>query len=151
MASAAPTGQHGRMTRPATIALALALSLLVAAAARADDARGDLGAAVRERLAPLREEHGLPALAGLVIREGRVAGVAAVGSRSAAGGATRQDWAGGRVLTHAGSNTMWFALVVIAPDARAAALVATNCGGAPAERACREAARALIELARAGG
>ncbi len=63
-------------------------------------------------------------------------------------GATTRDWAGGRVLSHSGSNTMWFATIVIAPDADAAALVATNCGGEPAERACGEAVKALIALAR---
>ncbi len=63
-------------------------------------------------------------------------------------GAGQRPWAGGRVLTHSGSNTMWFATVVIAPDANAAALAVTNCGGRPAERACGELVRALIALAR---
>lgn len=66
-------------------------------------------------------------------------------------GAGQRPWAGGRVLTHSGSNTMWFATVVIAPDANAAALAVTNCGGPPAERACRELVRRLIELARGQG
>lgn len=57
-------------------------------------------------------------------------------------------WAGGQVLTHSGSNTMWFAMVVIAPEADVAALVVTNCGGAPAEKACGQAIQALIALAR---
>lgn len=55
---------------------------------------------------------------------------------------------GGRVLTHSGSNTMWFATVVLAPDDDAAVLVVTNCGGPRAERACGAAVVALLELAR---
>jgi CubicO group peptidase (beta-lactamase class C family) len=54
----------------------------------------------------------------------------------------------GRVLTHAGSNTMWYAVVLIAPDLGLAALATTNCATEGAARACHEAVDALIDLAR---
>ena len=54
----------------------------------------------------------------------------------------RRPWAGGRVLTHAGSNTMWYCVTWLAPEKDFAVLVATNRGNAAA--ACDEAASALI-------
>lgn len=63
-------------------------------------------------------------------------------------GARTTDWAGGRVLTHSGSNSMWFATVAVAPDADAVALVVANAGGPPGERACGEGVKALLALAR---
>jgi CubicO group peptidase (beta-lactamase class C family) len=53
-------------------------------------------------------------------------------------------WGGGEVLTHAGSNTMWFAVSWLAPKRDFAVLVACNQGGDEAEKACDEAAWALI-------
>ena len=50
----------------------------------------------------------------------------------------------GRVLTHAGSNTMWFCVVWIAPERDFAVLVACNQGGDTASKACDEAAGKLI-------
>lgn len=55
-----------------------------------------------------------------------------------------RPWAGGRALTHAGSNTMWYAVVWLAPEKDFGVLVATNLGGGPAEAAVDEAAGALI-------
>ena len=55
-----------------------------------------------------------------------------------------RPWAGGRVLTHAGSNTMWFAVVWLAPEKDFGVLIAANLGGGPAQAACDEAAGALI-------
>jgi CubicO group peptidase (beta-lactamase class C family) len=60
--------------------------------------------------------------------------------------AVDRPWGGGRVLTHAGSNTMWFAVVWLAPKKGFGVLVACNQGGAKAEKACDEAASALIPL-----
>src|SRR5690606_38737298 len=74
---------HPVRVRGAALALLLVQPLLSAAHAREGDARGELGPAVLERLGPLRARHGLPALAGLVLRDGRVEGVAALGSRCA--------------------------------------------------------------------
>jgi len=55
-----------------------------------------------------------------------------------------RDWAGGKALTHAGSNTLWFAVAWLAPAKHAAVLVACNQGGAEAEKACDEAAAILV-------
>jgi|DewCreStandDraft_2_1066082.scaffolds.fasta_scaffold00052_94 CubicO group peptidase (beta-lactamase class C family) len=56
-----------------------------------------------------------------------------------------RDWAGGRALTHAGSNTTFFAVVWLAPARDFALAVATNAGGAKAEEACDRAAWLLIQ------
>lgn len=56
---------------------------------------------------------------------------------------TRTEWAKGQVLHHAGSNTMWFAHMVLLPDARAAVLVATNAGDEKAIDAVRRVESAL--------
>jgi CubicO group peptidase (beta-lactamase class C family) len=69
---------------------------------------------------------------------------------------TRRPWAGDgddrggagggdKVLTHNGTNTMWFAVAWLAPEKDFAVLVACNKGGAEAEKACDEAASAMIE------
>jgi CubicO group peptidase (beta-lactamase class C family) len=58
---------------------------------------------------------------------------------------TEQPWAGGRALTHSGSNTLWFCTIWLAPVLDVAILVATNRGGKEAETACNAAATALIE------
>ena len=68
-------------------------------------------------------------------------------------GVARRDWGEGDVLTHAGSNTMWFAVTWLAPRRDFAVLVASNWGGDEAAKVCDEAASALIQdwLARQGG
>jgi CubicO group peptidase (beta-lactamase class C family) len=53
-------------------------------------------------------------------------------------------WAGGTVLNHAGSNTLWYAAVVIAPRKDFAVLVATNQGGPAAARATDATVSTLI-------
>jgi CubicO group peptidase (beta-lactamase class C family) len=58
----------------------------------------------------------------------------------------QRDWAGGKALTHAGSNTMNYATVWIAPQRNFAILVCVNQGGDAAARACNSATEALIEL-----
>lgn len=50
----------------------------------------------------------------------------------------------GRVLTHTGSNTMWYCVAWLAPERGFAVLAATNQGGAAAAKACDDAAAALI-------
>lgn len=52
-----------------------------------------------------------------------------------------QPWAGGPALTHAGSNTMWFAVAWIAPGRDFAVVVACNQAN---DKACNEAVLALI-------
>ena len=58
---------------------------------------------------------------------------------------TDRDWGGGRVLTHAGTNTMWYAVTWIAPAKNFAVLVMCNQGGHEAEQACDDASAALIQ------
>ncbi len=57
---------------------------------------------------------------------------------------TERSWAGGRTLTHAGSNTVNFAVVWLAPAKDFAVLATCNSGQANAEAACDEVASALI-------
>lgn len=52
----------------------------------------------------------------------------------------------GRVLTHNGTNTMWFCVTWIAPEKNFALLIACNKGGPEAEKACDNAAGALIKF-----
>lgn len=56
---------------------------------------------------------------------------------------SQREW-GGTVLTHAGSNTMWYCVVWMAPEKDFAVLAATNTGEAAATHACDEAAWQLI-------
>ncbi len=55
-----------------------------------------------------------------------------------------RPWGGGEVWTHAGSNTMNYAVVWVAPLRDFAVLVCCNQGGQSAAQACDEAASALI-------
>ncbi len=59
-------------------------------------------------------------------------------------GIAQREW-GGRVLTHSGSNTMWFCVAWLAPEKGFGVLVATNQGGDAAKKACDEASSALIQ------
>ncbi len=58
---------------------------------------------------------------------------------------TERSWAGGTVLTHSGSNTMWYAVAWLAPKKDFAVLVCANQGGDVAQKACDDAASALIQ------
>ncbi|MGD8451609.1 MAG: serine hydrolase domain-containing protein [Phycisphaerae bacterium] len=60
-------------------------------------------------------------------------------------GVVERPWAGGTALTHAGSNTYWYAVAWLAPKRDFAVLVATNCGTPEAAKACDETAGKLIE------
>jgi CubicO group peptidase (beta-lactamase class C family) len=55
--------------------------------------------------------------------------------------ADNQPWAGGPALTHAGSNTMWYAVAWLAPKKDFAVLVACNQANG---KACNDAVLALI-------
>jgi hypothetical protein len=57
---------------------------------------------------------------------------------------TEREWGGGKVLTHAGSNTMNFCVAWLAPLRDFAVLVMTNQGGEKAALACDKAASQLI-------
>jgi CubicO group peptidase (beta-lactamase class C family) len=54
-----------------------------------------------------------------------------------------RSWANGRVLTHNGSNTCFFASIWLAPERDLAILVATNQGDEEARAACDQAVEAL--------
>lgn len=54
-------------------------------------------------------------------------------------GRFERDWAGGDVIAHSGSNTMWLAKVFIAPKRDLVILVATNDGGDAADPAVEDA------------
>jgi CubicO group peptidase (beta-lactamase class C family) len=63
---------------------------------------------------------------------------------------TDRPWGGGTVYTHAGSNTMNYAVVWMAPKRDFAVLVTTNQGGPDAQQGTDEAAAALIRLHESG-
>lgn len=57
---------------------------------------------------------------------------------------TKRGWAGGKTLAHDGSNTMWFAVMWVAPEKRAAFVAATNTACDTASSACDDAVAELI-------
>jgi CubicO group peptidase (beta-lactamase class C family) len=57
---------------------------------------------------------------------------------------TARGWASGPVLTHSGSNTMWFSTAWLAPKKGMAFLVCCNRGGDEAAKGCDDAVGALI-------
>lgn len=59
-------------------------------------------------------------------------------------GSVDRGWAGGRALTHRGSNTMWFVVMWLAPERDFFIVVGTNVAGGAAEKACDEVAAAMI-------
>ncbi len=52
----------------------------------------------------------------------------------------------GPTWEHGGSNTVWFAMIVLAPERRFGVLAATNAGGSFPQRACLEVVEALEKL-----
>jgi CubicO group peptidase (beta-lactamase class C family) len=50
--------------------------------------------------------------------------------------AVKRKWAGGTALTHAGSNTIFYVLLWLAPEKDFSVMVATNIAGPDAEKAC---------------
>jgi CubicO group peptidase (beta-lactamase class C family) len=56
-----------------------------------------------------------------------------------------RTWAGGRALMHSGSNTMFYAVVWMAPERNFAVIVATNAGVNEAFAGCDQAAAELIQ------
>ncbi|MDA1193678.1 MAG: serine hydrolase [Planctomycetota bacterium] len=59
-------------------------------------------------------------------------------------GTTTRPWANGPVLSHTGSNTMWFSVLWLAPRKDFAVLVACNQGGDPGAQATDAVASAAI-------
>lgn len=69
----------------------------------------------------------------------------APGSDYACGwGVAQRSWAGGTVLQHSGSNTMWYATVWIAPERNFAMFAVTNADGDPGQQGTDAAIVALI-------
>lgn len=56
-----------------------------------------------------------------------------------------RDWAGGKALTHSGSNTMFKAVIWLAPEKEFAAIVMCNLGGEEADKACSAAIDLLMK------
>ena len=56
----------------------------------------------------------------------------------------KRGWAGGRTLWHNGSNTMWYIVMWLAPEKNFCVIAATNVAGDDAEKACDDAAVAMI-------
>lgn len=59
-------------------------------------------------------------------------------------GVGSRDWAQGRVLQHAGSNTVWYAVVWLAPERNVGLLAFTNAGGDRAAAAADRVVAALL-------
>ena len=57
----------------------------------------------------------------------------------------QRGWAGGTTLWHNGSNTMWYIVMWLAPEKNFCVIAATNVAGDDAEKACDDAAVAMIE------
>lgn len=57
----------------------------------------------------------------------------------------KRGWAGGNALTHAGSNTMWYVVMWLAPEKDFSVVVGTNIAGPDAEQGCDEVAAAMIQ------
>ncbi len=55
-----------------------------------------------------------------------------------------RPWAGGAVLTHSGSNSLWFAHCWVAPERGWAVMAVTNSGAASAPVACDRAIAQLV-------
>lgn len=60
-------------------------------------------------------------------------------------GVTERPWAQGPIYTHAGSNTMWFAVAWVAPELDRAFLIASNAATPQAQRATDQGIGLLIE------
>ena len=56
-----------------------------------------------------------------------------------------RPWAGGQALTHAGSNTMWYVVLWLAPEKNFGLAVATNIAGPGAEQGCDGVAAAMVK------
>jgi CubicO group peptidase (beta-lactamase class C family) len=69
----------------------------------------------------------------------------AAGDYAMGWGVVEREWAGGRALTHQGSNTLWFATVWIAPEKDMAFFAVTNVGGDQAFETLDECVSIMIQ------
>lgn len=56
----------------------------------------------------------------------------------------QRDWAGGTVWNHNGSNTMWYAVIWVAPEKQLALVAACNAAGDAGAKACDEAIAMML-------
>ncbi|WP_254513598.1 serine hydrolase domain-containing protein [Anatilimnocola floriformis] len=56
-----------------------------------------------------------------------------------------RPWAGGKALNHNGSNTMWYAVMWLAPNKQFGVISAANIGGEAATKGCDDVAAAMIK------
>ncbi|HSY44289.1 MAG TPA: serine hydrolase domain-containing protein [Candidatus Acidoferrum sp.] len=56
----------------------------------------------------------------------------------------KRGWAGGIALNHAGSNTMWYVIMWLAPAKNFSVVVGTNIAGPDAQKGCDEAFMAMM-------
>lgn len=57
----------------------------------------------------------------------------------------KRSWAGGPVLWHNGSNTMWYMVMWLAPEKNFCVIAVTNIAGDDAEKACDDACVVMIK------
>lgn len=57
-----------------------------------------------------------------------------------------RDWAGGKALSHSGSNTMWFSVIWLAPNRNLALLAATNLGTNAGNTAVDQAVQRVMKV-----
>ena len=55
-----------------------------------------------------------------------------------------RDWGAGKVLTHNGSNTTWYATIRLSPNKKVAFMAAVNSGAPESDEACNEMVNELI-------
>jgi len=60
-------------------------------------------------------------------------------------GVARRDWADGDAINHNGTNTMWYAIMWVAPAKQLALVSVTNCPGPTGAKACDEAIGMMIQ------
>jgi len=116
----------------------------IAPAGRVHCSIGDWAKYIQCVLKAMRGEEGLlPAAQVQQLQEPPFGGKYALGW-----GIAERDWAGGKVLTHAGSNGGNFCVAWVAPLKNFAVLAATNCGGDGApeglDRVCSEMIRKFL-------
>ena len=58
----------------------------------------------------------------------------------------KRGWARGNALMHSGSNTMWYLVMLLAPEKNFSVIVATNIAGPDAAKGCDEVVSSMINL-----
>ena len=120
----------------------------IAPAGRAHATLADWARFVRAHLGPVQTADGEPFLSAATLAELHRPEPGPGQAYAAGWITTERGWAGaggrGAVLTHAGSNTMWYAVAWLAPERGFAVLAACNQGGDAGSAACDAAAAAGV-------